>query len=117
MDTRPALGRTGEDIAADHYRERGFTVVARNYRCPIGELDLVAVRCALLVFCEVKTRRTNRWGDPWEAVGSAKQRRIRRLAGHWLRDNRPGSVEIRFDVVSVVLEGATAEVEHIPGAF
>lgn len=117
MDARPALGRSGEEAAAGLYREQGFSIVDRNYRCPLGEVDIVAARGSLLVFCEVKARRSPRWGDPYEAVDYRKQKRIRRIAGHWLKANRPKAAEIRFDVVSVVLSGSETIVEHIPGAF
>jgi Uncharacterised protein family UPF0102 len=68
MDDRPALGANGEDAVAALYRSRGFTVLARNWRCRIGELDVVAGRGDLLVVCEVKTRRGARFGDGYEAV-------------------------------------------------
>ena len=117
MDARPALGAAGEDLAADLYSGLGFRIEARNYRCPTGEIDLVASKGRLVVFCEVKTRRSARYGDPSEAVSAAKQRRLRRLAGTWLADRRPGPVDLRFDVVSVIVRGARADVTHIPDAF
>lgn len=117
MDGRPALGRSGEDLAAAELTSLGFEVVARNVRGSCGELDIVARRGGLLVFCEVKTRRSDRWGMPAEAVGYPKQQRIRRLAGEWLTAQRPRVSEVRFDVVSIVADGGTAEVTHIPGAF
>lgn len=117
MDARPRLGRAGEDMAAGHLRRRGFEIVERNFRCAEGELDLVARKGNLLVFCEVKTRRADRWGEPSEAVGWEKQRRIRRLAAHWMRLREPGSVEVRFDVISIVARRGTAELTHIADAF
>ena len=117
MDQRPALGRHGEDAAADLYRRLGFKVLERNFRCPGGELDLVARRGRLVVFCEVKTRRTDRWGPPSDAVDRSKRVRIRRLAAEWLHHRRPGAVEVRFDVVSVIVGEKDDYVTHIPGAF
>lgn len=117
MDARTDLGRTGEDAAAKMYGDSGFLVLERNYRCRGGEIDLVVRRGPLVVFCEVKTRRTDRWGEPAEAVGYAKQVRLRRLAAAWLADRRPGSVEIRFDVVSVIVRPGRVELRHIPDAF
>ena len=117
MDARPALGRRGEDLAAEHMTRLGFTIVERNYRCRDGEVDIVAARGGVVVFCEVKTRRTNRWGEPSEAVDGRKQERLRRLAARWLRERRPGAVEVRFDVVSVVARGARPELVHIADAF
>jgi putative endonuclease len=117
VDARPQLGRRGEQLAADHYRALGFRVIDRNYRCREGELDLVLGRPGIVVFCEVKTRRSTRFGEPSEAVGFVKQRRLRRLAAHWLRERRPGSVQVRFDVVSVIVRGDRSEVTHVPDAF
>jgi len=117
MDTRPGLGRCGEDAACGVYEQLGFEIVERNHRCSLGEIDVIARRGNLLVFCEVKTRRTDRWGDPSEAVHPRKQARLRRLAGHWLATNAPGSVSVRFDVVSVIVRDGRTEVEHLPDAF
>jgi putative endonuclease len=81
-------------------------VLDRNWRCQEGELDLVVRRGPTLVFCEVKTRTSRAFGEPFEAVTRAKQLRIRRLAGRWLRDRREclgrSPADIRFDVVSVL---------------
>ena len=117
MDHRPQLGRSGEDAAADHFRRLGYEVVERNFRTRAGEIDLVARDAGTVVFCEVKTRRTDRWGLPAEAVNPRKQARLRRLAGEWLSLRRPGRVQVRFDVVSVIVAGDECEVTHLPDAF
>ena len=76
-------------------------------------------RCGrrLLVFCEVKARRDDRFGAPAEAVDRTKQMRLKRLAARWLADHRPGAVDIRFDVVSVIVRDGRCELTHIPDAF
>jgi putative endonuclease len=117
MNARSLLGRAGEDLAARHYRRLGYKVVERNHRRPGGEIDLVLRRGRLLVFCEVKTRSSDRWGVPAEAVNPIKQARLRRLAAGWMSDNRPGPVDVRFDVVSAMVRGSGIEIEHIPDAF
>ena len=117
MDTRLDLGQTGEDAAERFYKKSGFRTLERNYRCKGGEIDLIVGRGSLVVFCEVKTRRTDRWGEPSEAVHYAKQARLRRLAAMWLSDRRPGPVDIRFDVVGVIVRPGRVEVRHIPDAF
>lgn len=117
MDARSSLGRDGEDAAERLYRKLGFRVLERNYRCKGGEIDLIARRGPVLVFCEVKARRTDRWGEPAEAVQYAKQARLRRLAAQWLSERRPGAVDIRFDVVSVIVRRERTFVRHIPDAF
>jgi putative endonuclease len=124
---RGALGRFGEEVAARHLVAAGLTVVARNWRCSEGEVDIVALDGDVLVMCEVKTRRGVGFGTPLDAVTPAKAARLRRLASRWLADQRAeaGGVgdgvrypEVRFDVVSVLrpLSGATS-VEHLRGAF
>lgn len=126
---RQALGRYGEDMAARHLEAAGFTVLARNWRCREGEVDIVARDGDVLVVCEVKTRRDVGFGTPLEAVTPAKAARLRRLAARWLADQRAGVcagsaeefdryAEVRFDVVSVLrpLRGPSV-VEHVRGAF
>ena len=113
---RALLGRNGEDLAAQIYERHGFRV-QRNFRAGRIEVDLVAVRPGLVVFCEVKTRHTDRWGEPSEAVGPKKQMRLRRAAAAWLQEHHPGRVEIRFDVVSAIMRDGGVELTHIPNAF
>jgi putative endonuclease len=114
-----ALGRCGEDLAAGWYEAHGYEVLARNWRCRAGELDIVARRDRLVVFCEVKARTSEGFGLPAEAVGPVKQGRLRRLAALWFADQagsrggrRPGG-PVRFDVASVL----AGQVEVIEGAF
>lgn len=96
-----ALGRWGEDLAAAHYRRSGYEVLDRNWRSPTGELDLVVRRGPMIVFSEVKTRRTADFGPAAAAVTVAKQRRIRQLAVEWLRDHDLHADSVRFDVVAI----------------
>jgi putative endonuclease len=109
---RRSLGAAGEARAAAWYRRRGYEIVATNWRCRDGELDLVVGKGRVLAFVEVKTRRTAAFGAPVEAVTLAKQRRIRVLALRFLEANPRRGRELRFDVVSIlgdeltVLEGA-----------
>lgn len=97
---RRALGAAGEALAAAWYERRGFTVLDRNWRCRDGELDLVVADATTIVFCEVKTRRSTRFGAPIEAVTAAKARRVRLLAAQWLAGRRERK-QVRFDVASV----------------
>lgn len=98
---RQALGRRGEDLALALLTERGCRVVDRNYRCALGELDLVAWDGDTLVFVEVKTRRSALYGTSAEAVSRSKQARLLRLADWYLQDRRLGQPPCRFDVVAV----------------
>lgn len=97
-----ALGARGERLAAQWYRKQGYVVVARNWKCEIGELDLVVRRGNELVFAEVKTRMSDRFGLPSEAVGATKQRKLRALASTYLSASSEYFGAIRFDVVSII---------------
>lgn len=110
---RQRLGAAGEDRAADWYRRAGYEVLARNWRCPEGELDLVLRAGGSIVFCEVKTRSSDRFGLPAEAVTAAKQRRLRVLAARFLREHPQQGARPRFDVASVMGD----HVEVLEGAF
>ena len=112
---RRALGVSGEDLAAAWYEARGYAVLARNWRCRDGELDLILLGSGRqLVFCEVKTRTSDAFGLPAEAVSAAKQARIRRLAARWLagRVTAPPRA-VRFDVACVLGDA----IEVLEGAF
>jgi putative endonuclease len=109
-----SLGMSGEEAAAAWYVANGYDVVARNWRCREGELDLIVRTGRTYVFCEVKTRTSRAFGAPVEAITRDKQQRVRRLAATWLQRDAPRpAAAIRFDVASV--EGA--EVEVMQGAF
>ena len=101
-ERRRAMGAEGEDVAARWYESRGGVVLARNWRGPGGELDLVVQAGSTIVFCEVKARTTTAFGSPLEAVTAAKRRRIRRLAAQWLEQSDHRPAHIRFDVAGVL---------------
>lgn len=115
---RQQVGTLGEQAAAEALVEQGYRIVARNYRCRGGELDIIAERNGILVFCEVKTRTSTQFGLPEEAVTIAKRRRLRKLALEFLqREGRRARV-LRFDVISVaVREGRVGELRHLVNAF
>jgi putative endonuclease len=93
-------------------------VLARNWRCEIGELDVVCMDGDGIVVCEVKTRSGTDFGTPAEAVGAAKAARVRRLAQRWLRENDVRHCPVRHDIVSVLIrQDQPAEVRHLRGAF
>lgn len=117
-DRRRSLGAAGENLVADWYRRQGFDIVDRNWRCRDGELDLVATQGRALVFCEVKTRRSTRFGAPVEAVTRDKQRRIRHLAARWLDEHPARGADLRFDVASVLWpNGAEPMLTVVEAAF
>jgi len=116
-EQRLALGRWGEEEAARFLRRRGMKILERNYRTPVGEIDIIARKGKVLAFIEVKTRRGTAFGTPQEAVGAAKQRQILRTAQWYLGDGRGRGLQPRFDVVAVLAGSQGATVEHITDAF
>jgi putative endonuclease len=114
---RQTLGADGETVTAQHYQRLGYEVLDRNWRCREGELDLILRRGGTIVFCEVKTRTTDRFGGGAAAVGWQKQRRIRILAARWLRQVGPSTPAVRFDVAVVKADHRGFSVELIEAAF
>jgi putative endonuclease len=118
MRASDALGAYGERVAAAHLVDAGMAIVERNWRCDIGEIDILARDGDTLVVCEVKTRRGTEYGTPLEKVTRDKSERLRRLAARWmaLNDVHPG--DVRIDLVAVVRPPrGRAEVEHVRGAI
>ena len=114
---RLGLGRQGEDLAAAYLAAQGYRLVQRNYRCRLGEIDLVAWDGRELVFIEVKTRSTRTFGSSAEAVSSQKQARLLRLADCFLQEHRLSDAPCRFDVVAVDASLEPPGVDLIRGAF
>ncbi|MCE1178800.1 MAG: YraN family protein [Micrococcales bacterium] len=115
-DGRRELGAFGEDLAARFYRDRGATVLDRNWRCRDGEIDLVVLDGATLVVCEVKTRRNTAFGDPVEAVTWRKAARLRRLAAAWLAEQERSVADVRIDVIGVLVpRRGEVLVRHVAG--
>lgn len=110
-----ALGKEGEQAAVDYLKKLGFRILDRNWRCPDGELDIVAVDGGTFVVVEVKTRSGLRYGTPLEAVTARKQRRLRRLAVAWLMMHGVRFPVIRVDVIGLVRAGRGFTVEHVRG--
>jgi putative endonuclease len=117
-DRRRATGTTGEDAVAAWYRANGYEIVARNWRVREGEIDLIVRRAGEVAFCEVKTRRSNAFGAPVEAVTAKKQQRIRLLARRFLADTEVRARGLRFDVASVMPDGTGGwDVDVLEAAF
>lgn len=111
-----AVGDYGEKVAADHLRSLGMVILARQWTCRFGEIDIVARDGSTLVICEVKTRTGASHGSPLEAVTGRKAARLRRLATHWLEVHGVEPPSVRIDVVSVRLPSRGAPmVERIAG--
>ena len=111
------LGEEGERIAETFLRKKGYRVVERNYRCPVGELDLILLDRRVVVFVEVKTRSDDRFGAPLESVGPRKQKKMIKTALFFLTRHRLHNRDARFDVVGISYQGGEPMVEHIQNAF
>ncbi len=121
-DLRSRLGRLGEDLALEHLERLGYRLLARNHRTRFGELDLIVCDDATIVFVEVKARRVDSSaGSALESVPPRKQRQVRGMAAAWLieSDDRPRSIDLRFDVVAVTVDagGRLLRLDHLEAAF
>ncbi|HHL35609.1 MAG TPA: YraN family protein [Desulfobulbaceae bacterium] len=118
MKTTTSVGRYGEDIAAAWLSEHGYVIVERNYRRRFGEVDIIAEQDGYLVFIEVKTRSSSRFGTPFDAVTLKKQQQLSRIAGEYLQHHGQTNTRCRFDVLAVRLEaGKPPKVDVIVNAF
>lgn len=115
---KTSLGKLGEQAACDFLRSINYTIVEQNFRCRLGEIDIIAQDKNVLVFVEVKTRVSISCGQPFESVTPVKKRRLVNLALTYLKYKyRTTSVLSRFDVVSIVFQNGTKNIRHIKSAF
>lgn len=110
-------GKYGEDLAAAWLAEAGYRIIERNYHCFFGEIDIVAEEAGILVFVEVKSRRSEAYGAPELAVGPEKQRKISRISLQYLAERHLRHRSARFDVVAVYLRPEGPRIELIRDAF
>lgn len=110
------LGREGEVRARELLLSKGYRILETNWRCGFGEIDLIARDGNVLVAVEVKTRKTSYFGEPELAVNKKKQKNIIRMADLYIRTHNL-DLEVRFDIVSVIIGNGKCEVNHIPDAF
>ena len=116
-DARAELGRRAETLTANHLEQLGFTLLARNARLGRLELDIIARRGQLVVFCEVRSRTDDRFISPADTITSVKIRRLRQAATLWLRQAKLGSVDVRFDAACVVFDVPQGRLTYYEGAF
>jgi putative endonuclease len=110
------LGNKGEDWAAKFLKEKGYKILDRNLTTPFGEVDIIARDGNTIVFIEVKTRSSDIFGQPFEAVNYRKQERLKKIALFYLKGIKK-DLPIRFDVVSIIYRNGKAEISHIINAF
>ncbi|MEW6623263.1 MAG: YraN family protein [Bacillota bacterium] len=114
---RLELGKKGEDLAACYLQERGCRLLCKNYRCPLGEIDLVMTKDNIIIFVEVKTRTNYNYGMPYESVSYHKIKKLRQVANYFLKENCMTGKNCRFDVVSVLWTSLGHHIEIIENAF
>jgi putative endonuclease len=114
---RQELGRLGEDLALKKIKRLGYKPVTRNFRCSLGEIDLIARHGEYLVFVEIKTRKGRSLGYAKEAVTPKKKRQMSKVALAYMKKNNCCDIKSRFDVVAVSIYGEKAEIEVITNAF
>jgi len=120
-----SLGANGEEVACKFLKHHGIKILARNYRCPHGEIDIIAFdkdaashfgsNC--IIFVDVKTRRSDAYATPASAVDEDKQRRIKKTAGYYLTHRQATEMPVRYDIISIVMGDGPPRVQHITGAF
>ncbi|MCJ7547147.1 MAG: YraN family protein [Deltaproteobacteria bacterium] len=117
-DTRKALGSRGEDLAVQYLKKRGFKVIERNYRCSVGEIDLIAREKNTLVFVEIKARSSFEYGLPQDAVDRFKQKKLIEVARSYMAEHHlKDDIIARFDVVAIHLTPTGPAIELIKDAF
>jgi len=112
-----ALARYGENEAVVYLEANGYRILERNFRTPLGELDIIALDKSVVCFIEVKARSSENFGSPKEAVSSSKQRQIAKAALVFLKDRKLLDRSSRFDVVSVIIREGRPEIELVKDAF
>jgi putative endonuclease len=115
--TNAVAGDRGEEIAARFLKRRGFDIIELKYRFGRGEIDIIARHDGVLVFCEVKTRYNDAYGDPEYALTIRKQQQIRRVARGYLYEHGIEEQECRFDVVAIQMSPQGPDIRYIPNAF
>lgn len=117
LNRNQRFGKKGERMASRFLKKRGYEILETNYRSPFGEIDIIARYGKTIVFVEVKSRRTDRFGPPAGAVDRRKQERISKSALFYLKKHRLMNMPARFDVLGILSNGKTMDFELIENAF
>ncbi|MDR1616329.1 MAG: YraN family protein [Syntrophomonadaceae bacterium] len=110
-------GRNGENSAVQYLKQKGYQIIARNYRTRLGEIDIICDMGPVLVFVEVKTRTNLHFGYPEEAINQKKKETIKNVASLYLQEAKTHYEEIRFDVIGIFIENGAETITHTAAAF
>jgi putative endonuclease len=113
MNQKKFIGKYGEDVAARYLEDRGYQILDRNWRCNLGEIDLVAKEKNRLVFVEVKTRNGNGYGHPFEAITATKVARMKKLVNQWCIQNQRSEEKVRLDAIAILIRSGKVAIEHL----
>jgi putative endonuclease len=114
---RLQTGREGGEIAVRYLRENGYLVLERNFRCPLGEMDIIARHGDVLVFVEVRSRRSEGYGEPIESIGVVKQKKLSRIALYYIQKHHLQGRKARFDVLGVKIQPGGNKIDLVRDAF
>lgn len=119
MITPHEIGQLGEKAAKKYLRKLEYSILQSNYTCKFGEIDIIAFQKGVISFVEVKTRTSDEWGQPYEAVDSAKQKKIIRTAQFYIKKKKPGDYDYRFDIIAINMDrqGKVLDCEFYKNAF
>ena len=117
LNIHQKFGEKGEFLAVRYLKKNGYKILEQNYRTPLGEIDIIAKEKDTIVFVEVKSRKSIRFGSPKWAVTAKKQRKISMVALHYLKTKKQTDAKARFDVVSVISNQDDSQIDIIKNAF
>ena len=118
MDNRAELGRKGQQLAEKFLRRKRYRLRARNYSCAYGEIDLITQHKGTIVFVEVRTQSSDRWGKPIDVLSNAKKERVTRTAKSYMYQYNLTKKPFRFDFIQIINDGSSKPIiEHIEDAF
>jgi putative endonuclease len=117
MSQKQFIGKYGEELASQYLQDRGYLILERNWRCNLGEIDIVAKDKNRIVFVEVKTRSGIGYGHPFEAITANKVSRMRKLAAQWCSQHQQMGAKVRLDAIAILIHSGRVAVEHLKQVF
>ena len=113
MNSKQETGKIGEEIAKNYLERKGYKIIERNFRCRQGEIDIIAMYSGKLIFVEVKTRTSDKYGTPGEAINQIKKMHIEKSAAQYLFHKKLFKTTIRFDAIEILIKEGKCQINHI----